>query len=133
MNKPPRPKTPRPTTLIPITDPPVNATFKAEAKLVRAALVVRLLALVATFIPKYPANPEATAPTINEIEINALESARPEFANPNKTATTKTKIDRIRYSAFKKAMAPSAIFAPIDFIRSVPSSWPMIQLVFQKE
>ena len=122
MNKPPRPKTPRPTTLIPMTDPPVNATFKAEAKPVRAALVVRLLALVATFIPKNPAKPEATAPTINDTEINALESVRPEFAKPKSIATAMTKMDRTRYSAFKKAMAPSAILAPIDFIRSVPSS-----------
>ena len=122
MNKPPRPKTPSPTTLIPITDPPVKATFNAEAKLVLAAFVVRLFALVATFIPRNPAKPEVTAPTTNESEIKALESALPEFANPRRTATATTKIARTRYSAFKKAMAPSAILAPIDFIRSVPSS-----------
>ena len=51
-NKPPNPRIPRPTTPIPITDPPVNAISNALAKLVLAALVVRTFALVATRIPK---------------------------------------------------------------------------------
>ena len=84
-------------------------------------------------MPKYPAKPEASAPTTNESEIKALESALPLLATPRRMAMAKTKMAKTRYSVFKKAMAPSAILAPIDFIRSVPSSWASIQLVFQKE
>ena len=51
MNNPPKPKIAKPATPKPITVPPVNETFNACFKLVRAACVVRTLALVATFIP----------------------------------------------------------------------------------
>ena len=51
MNKPPKPNMANPATPKPITVPPVNETFKACFKLVRAACVVRTFALVATFIP----------------------------------------------------------------------------------
>ena len=40
-----------------------EATDKAVSKLSRAALVVLLFDLVATLIPRKPANPEAKAPT----------------------------------------------------------------------
>ena len=45
----------------------------------------------------------------------------PLFAKPSKTETTKTNITSTWYSAFKNAIAPSAILFPIFFIRSVPS------------
>ena len=128
--KPVTPKTPNPTTLRPITDPPVKATFNAFAKLYCAALVVRLFAFVATFMPKNPAKPEAKAPTKNDIDTNQ-ESPLLFAANANRQATITTKIASTRYSAFKNAMAPSAILAPICFILSVPSSWLLIQPVFQ--
>ena len=51
INKPPKPKIAKPATPKPITVPPVNDTFNACFKLVRAACVVRTFALVATFIP----------------------------------------------------------------------------------
>ena len=70
----PRPNIPNPTTLKPITDPPLNAMFNADSKFCRAALVVRLLDFVATLIPKNPARPEAVAPTKNESDISALDS-----------------------------------------------------------
>ena len=116
-----------------MTVPPVKATFKAVDRLVLAAFVVRIFAFVATFIPKNPANPEANAPTINDMAINALESLRPAFANPSNNATAITKIVNTRYSALRKAIAPSAILAPICFILSVPSSCLLIQVVFQNE
>ena len=62
----------------------MKATFKAAARLLRAAWVVRLFAFVATFIPRKPANPEANAPTINDKEINALESVLTAFAIPSR-------------------------------------------------
>ena len=109
----------------------MKATFKAAARLLRAAWVVRLFAFVATLIPRNPANPEANAPTINDKEINALEFVLPAFAIPSRIATTTTNIPNIRYSAFKNAIAPSAILLPINTIRSVPWSCLLIQLVFQ--
>ena len=82
-------------------------------------------------MPKNPANAEAKAPTTNDKAINGLESALPEFAILSSTATAITKTANTRYSAFKNAIAPSAILAPICFIRLVPSSCAVIQLVFQ--
>ena len=76
-----------------------------------------MFAFVATFIPRNPAKPEATAPIMNERAINALESALPEFAKPRMKATATTKTPSIRYSARRKAIAPSAMLAPIVFIR----------------
>ena len=76
-----------------------------------------MFAFVATFIPRKPAKPEATAPIMNERAINALESALPEFTKPRTKATATTKTPNIRYSARRKAIAPSAILAPIVFIR----------------
>ena len=51
MNNDPKPITAKPATPKPITVPPLKDTFKAFDKLVRAACVVRTLALVAMFIP----------------------------------------------------------------------------------
>ena len=51
-----------PTTPIPITDPPANATSSALPRLVRAAFVVLTFALVATRIPIKPASAEQNAP-----------------------------------------------------------------------
>ena len=46
------PRRPRPTTHIPMTEPPENAIDRALfMPLVRAAFAVRTLALVATFMP----------------------------------------------------------------------------------
>ena len=55
----------------------MNATFKAGAKPVLAACVVRLLAFVATLIPKKPASPEVKAPIRNESATNELEFGFP--------------------------------------------------------
>ncbi|MNL09216.1 hypothetical protein D3C87_1299680 [compost metagenome] len=63
----------RPATPRPITVPPVKETFNACFKLVLAACVVRTFALVATFIPIYPAVAENTAPIIKAIEMIQLE------------------------------------------------------------
>ena len=88
--------TPNPTTLNPITDPPVKATCRALAKPSCAALVVLLFAFVATFIPKNPAKPEAKAPTKNDTDINN-ESPVLFAAKANNIATITTKIDNTQY------------------------------------
>ena len=46
------PTTAKPTTFIPIIDPPVKAIFNAGAKPVLAAWVVLTFDIVAAFIPK---------------------------------------------------------------------------------
>ena len=47
-----RPSRPRPTTHMPMTEPPAKATASASGKPLRAAFVVRMLAAVATRMPK---------------------------------------------------------------------------------
>ena len=133
MNRELKPSTPNPTTPMPITEPPAKAISNALPKLVRAAWVVRTLALVATRIPIKPARPEQNAPTIKESPISGELSLRSWLPlMPSSTATTNTKIASTRYSAFKNAIAPSAIAFEMRIIRSVPGSCLITQLVFQK-
>ncbi|MNL46850.1 hypothetical protein D3C87_1695990 [compost metagenome] len=73
MNRPPNPKMAKPATPKPITVPPVKDTFKACFKLVLAAWVVRTFALVAAFMPIYPAVAENTAPIMKAMEMIQLE------------------------------------------------------------
>ena len=111
------PKSPKPTTDIPITAPPENAIDKALfIPLVLAAFAVLTLAFVATFIPKYPAKVENIAPTIKHTAVITL---IPIAISINKTMAN---IISILYSAVRKAFAPSRIEPAISFILSVPSS-----------
>src|SRR5204863_9997529 len=73
INKPPNPRTARPATPRPITEPPEKETDNAFAKLVRAAWVVRTLAFVAAFMPKKPARALRKAPIRNETAIDQCE------------------------------------------------------------
>ena len=56
-----------------MTEPPVKDTLRACFRLVRAACVVRTLALVAIFMPMYPASAEKNAPIRNDTAIIGLE------------------------------------------------------------
>ena len=116
------PRTPSPTTPIPITAPPPKATSRALAKPVLAALVVLTLALVATFIPMNPAKAEQIAPRMKDKATIGAEPSVTEPPQAIKTATTTTKMESTLYSAFKKAIAPSAMFSAIRAILSVPIS-----------
>ena len=91
INSEPKPITAKPATPRPITVPPVKDTFNAFAKLVRAACVVRTLALVAIRIPMKPAKADKKAPVMNEIAMIQLESATvvPDQANSIAAKTTK--------------------------------------------
>ncbi len=122
MNKTLKPNTPSDTTPNPITAPPEKATSKALFREVLAAFVVRTFALVATRIPMKPAKPDIKAPTTKETATNHVELASLFPLKTNNTATANTKIANTLYSAFKKAIAPSAIFLAIIAIFSVPSS-----------
>ena len=130
MNKTLNPKTPKPTTPIPITDPPVKATSRALPRLVRAAFVVRTLALVATRIPINPARAEQNAPNTNDKPTNG-DDVSLLAVKANKRATQTTNTLKILYSAFRKAIAPSAMWPAIFFILSVPSSCLDTQALFQ--
>ena len=85
----------RPTTVKPITAPLRNATFSPSLRLFCAPAAVRLLAHVAVFIPKNPANPENIPPVTNANGTNSLctlsaNAARHKNAKmtPKKTITT---------------------------------------------
>src|SRR5690554_3591491 len=105
MNNAPITNTARPATPKPITAPPVKDTFSALARLVLAACVVRTFALVATFIPMYPAKAEVNAPMMKEMEIIQLEDSTNVPDQASRIAEKTTKYERIFHSAFKKAMA----------------------------
>ncbi|RBQ24584.1 MAG: hypothetical protein ALMCE001_12190 [Methanocorpusculum sp. MCE] len=62
MNTMDRPRRPRPTTDIPMTEPLAKETFTASAIPRFAALVVLTFAFVALCIPIYPAVAERVAP-----------------------------------------------------------------------
>ena len=121
INNTPRPRTQRPTTPRPITAPPAKATSNAFPRLVLAALVVLTFAFVATRIPINPAKAEQIAPKTKETAISQEEFSA--FAvTARRIATANTKIESTLYSAFKNAIAPSAIFSAIRAMRSVPTS-----------
>ena len=127
-----KPRTPRPTTPRPMTEPPANATSRALANELLAALVVLTLAFVATFIPINPASAEQIAPTTKETATIELEPSSEFPLNTSKTATATTKTDKILYSAFKNDIAPSAIFLAIFDIFSSPTGCLETHEFFQK-
>ncbi len=103
------PNTAKPATPNPITVPPVNDTFNALERLVRAACVVLTLAAVAIRIPIFPATAEKTAPITNATTINQCVVSTKVDITPSKAPATTTKMASTRYSAFKNANAPSRI------------------------
>ena len=100
--------------------PPVKETFNPSLRLVRAAWVVRTLAWVAMRMPMFPARAENTAPitkatTMNQCVVSTMEETRPRSAPAMTTNTAK-----MRYSALKKANAPSWMCWAISLIRASP-------------
>ena len=69
-----------------------------------------------------PAKAEQIAPIINDTATIPLEPTSDSPLKYNKTATAATKMAKTLYSAFKNAMAPSAIFLAIRDIFSLPTS-----------
>ena len=65
----PTPKSPRPTTNIPVIAPPLKATLRASFIPLVAASAVRTFARTDTFIPMKPHAPERTAPTTKPIAV----------------------------------------------------------------
>ena len=121
-NKMPSPSKPSPTTPSPITDPPAKAIASPSPRLLRAAWVVRTLALVATRMPIKPAKAEQNAPPTNETATRGwlFSETKPPASKSN--ATLPTNIASTLYSARKKAIAPTAMASAICCIFSVPGS-----------
>ena len=72
-------------------------------------------------MPMKPARAEQMAPRTNATAIIILDVAG-SAVKARMAATTATKIARTRYSALRKAMAPSAMFLPMRCITSLPGS-----------
>ena len=72
------------------------------------------------------------APIINEKATIPLDPSSLFPLKNKSTETAKTKIANILYSAFKKDIAPSAIFLAILFILSVPWSCLLTQALLTK-
>ena len=81
-------------------------------------------------MPMKPAKAEQMAPMIKETATNGEESTP--AVKARMAATTITKIESTRYSAFKNDMAPSAMFFAILAILSLPTSCLVTQEDFQK-
>ena len=73
-------------------------------------------------MPINPASAEQTAPTTNETATIPFDPVSDWPLKNNKIATAITKTDKILYSAFRKDIAPSAIFCAIRAIFSFPTS-----------
>ena len=127
MNRTLRPKTARPATPRPMTMPPVKETFRAWARPVRAACVVRTLASVAMRMPMLPARAENTAPMTKAMTMNQWVVGTSMDTTPRRAPATTTKTARMRYSALRKARAPSWMCLAIVLIFSSPVLWERTQ------
>ena len=103
------PKTAKPATPNPITVPPPKETFRAFGKLVRAACVVLTFVFVAIFIPIFPANAEKKAPKTKATTIKICVVGTINAIPAKTRLAPNTKKANNRYSAFRKAKAPSWI------------------------
>ena len=128
MNRRVNPRTAKPATPNPITVPPPNDTCRAFGKLVLAASAVRAFASVAIRIPMFPAKAEKIAPITNAGTISGLVVSTAIEIPYNAADAITTKIKSKRYSAFRKANAPSLIAVEISTIRSLPAFCFLTQL-----
>ena len=75
QKKPPTPNKPKPTTSMPVTAPPLNATSRAGPMPPVAACAVLTLALTDTFMPMKPHAPDSTAPTTKPRAVVVLKKS----------------------------------------------------------
>ena len=121
---------PRLMTSMPITTPPGKATFRASLKLRVAAWVVRAFAAVAIFMPPKPHSDDRTAPVTKARAVLSPSPSMSPFRNTARTtATPSTKMESVRYSRLRKAIAPSEMWFWMVFIRSLPRSFARTRLV----
>jgi len=109
-----KPARPSATTVKPMTDPAVKATWRPSFKLPRVqATVVRTFAFVATSIPAQPASALSAAPT-TKIAATRGPSDSPTTGYLQKrkkrmAAILMTKLPILEYSSRRNAMAPERI------------------------
>ena len=116
------PRTPRPTTHIPITPPLENAIIKPLLRLFFVPSAVLAFDIVATRIPMFPATAENIAPITkaNAVPQCMLLPSKNDAANKS-PATMTTKMIRTLYSLFKNAIAPSRMALLNSCIFSLPA------------
>ena len=120
------PNVPSATTVKPMTEPLENAIRRAEAKLERAAWVVRTAAAVAVRIPIHPAVADKHAPTRKAIAVDRPDRGKNRASTINMIAT---KPASTVYSTRRNAIAPLRMSAAMRCIRSSPGSCPLINRV----
>ena len=113
-------KSPKPTTVSPITEPDANAIFKPLLSPSRTPFAVRVLAYVAIFIPTYPDNPEKNPPVKNANGTNGLKNLFAASTVKMKNIIEKN-IPTVLYCRLRYAIAPLRILTLMLFIISVPS------------
>ena len=112
-------RSPRPTTVNPITEPAEKATLSPLFRLFWQAAAVRALALVAICIPTNPDRPEKNPPVTKAKGTNQVSMSKAAMAARITNITAKNPI-RILYCRLRYAIAPLWIEAEIFAIRSVP-------------
>ena len=84
-----RSKSPRPTTVNPMTDPAENATLRPLFRLSEAPWAVRQLAMVAVLMPMNPDSPEKNPPVRKAKGVKKLK--KPQIAIPIRMTKTAAK------------------------------------------
>jgi hypothetical protein len=102
---------------MPVTVPPLKATFIAGLSPWRAASAVRTLARTATFMPMKPAAADRTAPMRNPMAT----FQPPRSGISRSTASTTATIAIVRYWRLRYAAAPSWIARAISRMASLPA------------
>src|SRR5690606_42065147 len=105
------------TTHKAITVPYEKDTLSACGRIVRADCVVRTLVLVAIRIPMLHANAEKSAPNTKATTISQWVDSTNVDTTKRAMAAMTTKIIRMRYSACRKAKAPSWMLFEMRCIR----------------
>ena len=113
-------KSPKPTTVSPITEPDANAIFKPLLSPSRTPFAVRVLAYVAIFIPTYPDNPEKNPPVKNANGTNGLKNLFAASTVKMKNIIAKN-MPTVLYCRLRYAITPLRILTLMLFIISVPS------------
>ena len=116
-----RSKSPRPTTVKPMTAPALNATFRPEFRLSVAAQAVRQLAAVAIFMPMKPDRPEKKPPVIKAKGTNMVRNPPAAMAANSRNMATKNR-NTPRYWRFRYAPAPLRTAMEIRTISREPGS-----------
>ena len=89
--------------------PPLKLTLRPWARLVRAACVVRTLALVAMFMPIQPANALKNAPIRKATAMNQSLCSTKVPLHASRAAAITANTPSTLHSAFRKALAPRAM------------------------